>query len=1231
MSTWPSVLTAEQFLESLRRLPRGAGSARAVGSTIEASIAKGQVRAALADEASSLLQQVVGAAQAAPTRPPAPYSTMPLGVDFSDHQGIGVRGVLTPRPLADFQRLRRLGKVFAVLKASQRQAETTFPGHYQRAREAGLIRGSYHLFTGRPVAEQAHLLLGLVPRVGPGELAPSLDVEDPTSKNLPLFQHYHYRHGKQGNAAGTNAVLNDLQDWLDRVEAALGRTPLIYTGVMWRDDFQSPRMSQYPLWTLPSRFPLGGWASAEIWQYAEDGGKWLGVQNYHEPGVNIPGIDFDAYNGTMYGLRGLADCGRVGVAHNALGDWIAHSELNAHIHLLNRPSARAAWADRDLMAGSLPSVGDDPVMLAQNQALLLYFRSDGRVIEAALPVPTATWDVTDLSQVAGVNAFQDPRAVVDADKRYVVFSGEDDDWHLLVRDTAGTWTVTHLLWEASHSGTPPPPLSSGQPSLYLVQGSAHPRIVGRAGPLGHLFEVTLRNTGWEATDLTGASTGRSGTPPAATYSPAFYSTNTETFIVYRAIRGEIWQIARGALTAENVTSLVPGSRLAQGHPTCFVVGGRREIVYRGVDKAIHELAFHGATWTANRLPCTVQAASDPTSVSDGTTALVAFRAVDGVVHVLRFDGNSWTCTETVRAAVEEPPRPAGPQRGRGADVVVVEDLETAPGTGTGSGGTGTGTAVPPYGGYDLRFDPAASRTDSDAAKRWGGAVHAAPDLLPAAGQPGFVRQLKQDLRTLGFKLVDNTNGVFDRRTFWAIREFQIYAAQGDIAQEAVGGGAGRYVDRLTRTANPQRYTGHVSGVVNAETRTLLQIWITNHLRCPVVVDALLADAAGNFTIVRAENIWDRRDYPHTDARMFARDFTSQYAPFPAGHNLNEQIVLGDFAVYHAWSGPSSEHGWAHWATAEMTPETLAGAPAGAALNTLDPRVQSCYRVIRAVAEVECHGFFDEINAYDDVFVSQGPFHNPIGEANETHGGELCGVLAEFLANDPAGYERAFGRFGIRPKKAWGANGLDLINTISSRRFMTTLTLSNEAGGFDDMDLSAASLNMLRAWHWFYRFEMAGRTIDRYWRAIWRASRARLRAMILTNFGQGVANLPHSSGTGSRPATIWDLYTSERALALILRWHVRFPAHMVSGFVAGPRLNNAFRRARVGGRPPAAWGPPYTWTDAHEQALIDGLMDEVTTLGNTGLRTTMTTVLNFAGLDNTRGSFYLDGTDLGAVV
>src|SRR5690606_6384815 len=103
------------------------------------------------------------------------------------------------------------------------------------------------------------------------------------------------------------------------------------------------------------------------------------------------------------------------------------------------------------------------------------------------------------------------------------------------------------------------------------------------------------------------------------------------------------------------------------------------------------------------------------------------------------------------------------------------------------------------------------------------------------------------------------------------------------------------------------------------------------------------------------------------------------------------------------------------------------------------------------------------------------------------------------------------------------------------------------------------------------------------------------------------------GAAARPATIGDLFTSERAWALILRWHVRFPAHMVSGGGPGQRLRNALNNAITAtnaantpaGQTPLVWtGDPSGWTDRHEAALVQGIMAEVANLGNQGLSQTM---------------------------
>ena len=612
---------------------------------------------AWAVETRTVPDEVSVPAQGESENPPAAYAAMPLGVDLSDHQGTGPPKHPVALPVARFQELAHLGKVFAIVKASQYAAETTFRDHYDHVREAGLVRGSYHFFTERPVAEQVRLLLGLVGRLGPGELAPSLDVEDESKR---LWNAYHYTYDGTGTVAGSTALLDALQAWLDAVEAALGRTPLLYTGVVWRDGLQSPRMSQYPLWTLPNRFPFGGWARADIWQYAEDGEPK--THPYHETGVHIGGIDFDAYNGTIWGVRGLADLGRIGVATSPAGTVLAYSGPDRHVHLV------LGTNDVDLMAGELPGVGGDPVLRLAGDTTRLYFRSDGRVVEASRSGTSGSWDVDDLSSVAGIRALHEPSAVTTADQRAVVFWGEDDDWHLCTRPNTGPWSVTAVLAAARRESGRTVPPSSGQPVAYRDPASGAVRVFGRAGLLGHLIEASLGRQGWMTTDVTATASGPHGIPPAATYSPAVYADGAATLIVYRAIRGELWQINRTTGQATDLTAAAVGSVLAAGHPCCFVLRGEPHVVYRGVDRNLHELTLRGGSWRAATLSCDVPVASDPTCTPDGT---VAVRATDGTVRMSTLVGQSWTCTVAARPSSQGHPvaEPTSPPPHENADAV----------------------------------------------------------------------------------------------------------------------------------------------------------------------------------------------------------------------------------------------------------------------------------------------------------------------------------------------------------------------------------------------------------------------------------------------------------------------------------------------------------------------------------------------------------------------------------
>ena len=152
----------------------------------------------------------------------------------------------------------------------------------------------------------------------------------------------------------------------------------------------------------------------------------------------------------------------------------------------------------------------------------------------------------------------------------------------------------------------------------------------------------------------------------------------------------------------------------------------------------------------------------------------------------------------------------------------------------------------------------------------------------------YVQDLQRDLRELGFLIIkgdangniatddDNGPGKFGLTTEWAVKEFQIYASMSHVAMfnEArlrnlltdagrsnemcsvawqvarLGKAASNltlpatvtphpvsyYVASLDSVENPEgvRYTGPITGVLNAATRKALQYWLENNFRCPVV-------------------------------------------------------------------------------------------------------------------------------------------------------------------------------------------------------------------------------------------------------------------------------------------------------------------------------------------------------------------------------------------------------------
>ncbi|MEV0994136.1 peptidoglycan-binding domain-containing protein [Nonomuraea sp. NPDC050202] len=434
----------------------------------------------------------------------------------------------------------------------------------------------------------------------------------------------------------------------------------------------------------------------------------------------------------------------------------------------------------------------------------------------------------------------------------------------------------------------------------------------------------------------------------------------------------------------------------------------------------------------------------------------------------------------------------------------------------------------------------------------------------------------------------------------------------------------RWSDRLVAVHAPfyERYADPITGVVNAWTRFVLRRWKERRRRCPVVVEAWeLRDgrpdrlhtlpASGH----RAGNVWGAREITSTGPRLYVRDLTrtwerpSRPPVVPTHPELDvtgDYRVLGDYAGPRAW--PEFEHTWRP--EGEMLPEHLLPARepggSGPTLRQLveagDRAVLGTYKVVRAVSEVEAIGYFDCLNAYDRAFVSLGPCHWTAGLASgpspgsAVDEGELWGFVAYLKATNRYAFAQAFGRFGVDVATEWGRNGAELFNP-SQRKYTGRPTVPREGGGAHELG-RVEEFDLFRDWHWFYRVQMAGRTVDGFRRAMWDMARLRIRDVGETPW-DGPAGPPTwtvPGPQGPRPARIKDVITSERGMAIVHRWHIRAPANMVSAGPAteppearrigraGPVLRAACEAAAKE-HPSLFAGPPGTWGDAAELALV----------------------------------------------
>ncbi len=251
------------------------------------------------------------------------------GIDVSEFQGH-----------VDWSAVRASGRAFAVIRVSDGlgHLDPTFAENWAGAKAAGVSRGVYQFFrASEDGAAQANLLLQ---HLGSdlGEIAPVADVE-------------------VTDGVGQATMNAHLAQWVARVRAATGKTPVVYTSPgLWPSLSGSSQFSGEQLWvadwgvSCPS-LP-GPWGDFSFWQYADNG---------HVPGISGL-VDLDRFNGTLAALHALGAAppspspshaprgNLVGVKMNGTGTG------STEVHELSRSSS---WQEFSLHTGT-PLAASDP-------------------------------------------------------------------------------------------------------------------------------------------------------------------------------------------------------------------------------------------------------------------------------------------------------------------------------------------------------------------------------------------------------------------------------------------------------------------------------------------------------------------------------------------------------------------------------------------------------------------------------------------------------------------------------------------------------------------------------------------------------------------------------------------------------------------------------------------------------------------------------------------------------
>jgi lysozyme len=216
-------------------------------------------------------------------QPSCESAELPRGIDVSDSQ----RNTVWPE-------IQTSGIRFAFVKATEGRGfvNRNFASAWNKLPGTAIRRGAYHYYkpTDDP-AEQAALFLQVVGDLTTGDLPPLLDLEE-------------------SGEVDAATLLSRVAIWLERVEQATGKTPILYTFPYFWEKLGNPKgFGRYPLFIAETtrnpcpRVPAS-WKNWTFWQ--QGSGRVNGVIG--------ASVDRDLFNGSSEELTAFAESGSMPMA-----------------------------------------------------------------------------------------------------------------------------------------------------------------------------------------------------------------------------------------------------------------------------------------------------------------------------------------------------------------------------------------------------------------------------------------------------------------------------------------------------------------------------------------------------------------------------------------------------------------------------------------------------------------------------------------------------------------------------------------------------------------------------------------------------------------------------------------------------------------------------------------------------------------------------------------------------